>query len=64
MISKTEGALQELEETRYWIELLSDSGIVKTERLSDLKKEADELTAILVASVKTIKSGRKNNDTS
>ncbi len=29
MISKTEGALQELEETGYWLELLADSGIVK-----------------------------------
>jgi len=56
MISKTEGGLQELEETRYWLELLSDSGIVKAERLSDLMKEADELTAILVTSVKTIKA--------
>ncbi|ABW69072.1 conserved hypothetical protein [Desulfosudis oleivorans Hxd3] len=62
MISKTECALQELEETLYWLELLSDSGIVKTERLSDLKKEADELTAILVASVKTIKKHRKKNE--
>jgi four helix bundle protein len=56
MISKTEGALQELEETRYWIELLSDSGIVKAERLFDLMNEADELTAILVTSAKTLKS--------
>jgi len=58
MISKSEGALQELEETRCWLELLADSGIVKTERLADLIKEADELTAILVTSVKTIKSRR------
>ncbi len=58
MISKTQGALQELEETTYWLELLADSGIVKTERLADLTKEADELTAILVTSVKTIKARR------
>ena len=58
MISKTEGALQELEETVYWLELLADSGIVKAELLSDLMKEADELTAILVTSVKTIKKRR------
>lgn len=58
MISKTEGALQELEETMYWLELFSESGIVKTELLSDLMQEADELTAILVASVKTIKARR------
>ena len=59
MISKTEGALQELEETLYWLELLSDSGIVKADRLSDLNKEADELIAILVTSVKTLKARRK-----
>jgi four helix bundle protein len=56
MISKTEGALQELEETMYWFELLVDSGIVKAELLSDLMEEANQLTAILVASVKTIKA--------
>jgi len=59
MISKIEGALQELEETMYWFELLVDSGIVRAELLSDLMKEADELTAILVSSVKTIKARRK-----
>ncbi len=58
MISKTEGALQELEETMYWLELLAESGIVKPELLVDLMKETDELTAILVASVKTIKARR------
>ena len=56
MISKTEGALQELEETVYWLELFAESGIVKRERLADLMKEADELTAILVACVKKIKT--------
>lgn len=58
MASKTEGALQELEETTYWLELLADSGIVKAELLSELMKEADELTAILVTSAKTIKARR------
>lgn len=58
MVSKTEGALQELEETAYWLELLADSAIVQTERLADLMKEADELIAILVTSAKTLK-GRK-----
>ena len=59
MISKTEGALQELEETLYWLELLADAGIVKPEALADLMKEADELTAILVAGVKTLKNRPK-----
>ena len=55
MISKTEGALQELEETAYWLELLAESGIVGAEKLTDLRSEADELTAILVVSAKSLK---------
>jgi four helix bundle protein len=58
MVSNTEGALQELEETTYWLELLADFGIVKPSRLADLRREADELTAILVTSTKTIKARR------
>ena len=58
MISKVEGALQELEETMYWLELLGESGIVKPGLLQDLTKEADELTAILVTSAKTLKHRR------
>ena len=58
MISKTEGALQELEETAYWLELLADSGIIKAELLSALMQETDELTAKLVTSAKTLKNRR------
>ena len=54
-ISKLQGGLQELEETIYWLNLLIDSGIVKKEKLSGLCQEADELAAIFVASVKTVK---------
>ena len=59
LISKTEGALQELEETSYWLELLVEAGIVKADLLADLHKEADELTAILVTSAKTVKKRKK-----
>ena len=54
-ISKLEGSLQELEETAYWLELLVEGEIVSKERLADLCKEADELTAILVTCVKKAK---------
>lgn len=59
MVSKIEGALQELEESMYWLELLTESGIVKPELLSDLIRETDELTAILVTRAKTINSRRR-----
>jgi four helix bundle protein len=57
-ISKLESAIQELDETLYWIELLSDARIVPTEKLALLQREANELMAILVASVKTAKRRR------
>ena len=54
-ISKLESALQELEETAYWLELLVESEIISQKRLQPLIIEADELTAILVSSVKGAK---------
>jgi len=55
-ISKIEGALQELEETGYWLELLRDSKSSKPERIEPLYAEANELTAIFVSVAKTVKS--------
>jgi four helix bundle protein len=54
-ISKIESGLQELEESVYWLNLLIDCGIVKKEKLSGLCQEANELAAIFVSSVKTVK---------
>lgn len=59
MISKIETALQELEETSYWLELIRDSRVTKDDPYSDLMQEANELMAILVTSVKTIKKRRQ-----
>lgn len=55
-VSKIEGGLQELEETVYWLELLVEAEIVSASKLASLLNEAEELTAILVASVKTAKA--------
>jgi four helix bundle protein len=57
-ISKLESASQELEETMYWIELLIESGTVPSSKLEPLQSEANELMAILVASVKKVKSNK------
>ena len=54
-LSKMQGALQELDETLYWLELLADAEIVSARRLAPLLKEIDELAAIMVASIKTVK---------
>ena len=55
-VSKIEGALQELDETTYWLELLGESGIVSSTRLNPLEKEADELISIFVTIAKRVKS--------
>jgi four helix bundle protein len=54
-ISKLEGAQQELAETIYWFDLAAAESLAPAAHLGILKKEADELMAILVASVKTVK---------
>ena len=57
-VSKIEGALQELEETQYWLELMIEAKVVAdSEYVNPLIEEADELTAILVSSVRTAKRG-------
>ncbi len=55
-VSKIEGGLQELAESAYWLELLVESEIVPVERLADLMKEADELTAILITCARNAKA--------
>src|SRR5437588_12213982 len=59
LISKMESALQELEETGYWLELLVDRKIVSERRLQPLQIEVDELTSIFVTCVKKLKARRR-----
>ena len=54
-ISKIECGSQELEETRYWLELMAESGIIRPEKLESLLREAVGSTSIFVASAKTAK---------
>jgi four helix bundle protein len=58
LISKLEGALQELEEVGYWLELLTDSGIVSLNETQALQSEVEQLLAIFVTAVKRVKSHR------
>ncbi len=50
--AKMNAGLMELEETLYWLELLEHSGIVTPKKLTALKDETDQLTAILVSLIK------------
>lgn len=59
VVSKLEGGLQELEETRYWMELLIEGGFLAERRLANLLNESEELLAILTTCVKRVKARRK-----
>lgn len=50
---------EEADESGYWIELLAESGLISGKRVADLTREADELTAIMVASIKTARAKAK-----
>lgn len=58
-INKIEGALQELEETQYWLELLQGCSLINENESASIRQECDELIAILVTMVKTTKSKRR-----
>jgi four helix bundle protein len=57
-ISKITFIEEECDETQFWLELIAETNLVKKEKLQDMLKEADELTAFFTASGKT---ARQNN---
>jgi len=54
-INKLEGCLQKADETAYWLELLVRAEIVPAEKFEPLRKEMDEIIAILVTIVTKVK---------
>jgi hypothetical protein len=50
---------EETDESMFWMELLLESGAVEGDSLSRLAREAGELLAIAVSSIKTAKSKQK-----
>lgn len=59
-ISKITVVEEESDESQYWLEILMESGVVPIDRVAELLKEADELTAIFTSSGKTAKLNRFN----
>jgi four helix bundle protein len=55
-ISKVGITIEEADESQYWLEMIVEAGIVPPDKLKSLMKEADELVAILTASIKTARA--------
>jgi four helix bundle protein len=47
---------EEADETVYWLEMLVDAGIVPEPRLGDLIAEVNEIVAMTVASIRTLRN--------
>ena len=52
---------EEADETVYWLELLRDAKLIPDRKLSDLLKEANELTAIFTAGRRSSNRNQTSN---
>jgi len=59
-IAKIGDSLKELEETSYWLELLTESGIVPTTKLVALQDECQQLLPILTTISKKSKASNQS----
>ena len=59
MINKLKIVEEEADETLFWLELLVESDLTAESKLKDLMKETDEILAMTVASINTLR-GRKS----
>jgi four helix bundle protein len=58
-VSKIEGCLQELEESEFWLEVLSESGYWPVQESQRLAAETRELNAMFTAICKSVKGKGK-----
>ena len=49
---------EEADESAYWIEILIEAGMAPQNRVTEMLREANELVAIVVASLNTVKKTR------
>ena len=57
-ISKLGTVEEEADETLFWLEMIEEAGMIPSNKLGSLKKEADELIAIVVSSINTARRNR------
>ncbi len=52
---------EEADECLYWMELLIGGGVISEKKLSKLYADVDEIVAMIVSSIKTMRSKRSTN---
>ena len=61
IINKLKIVEEEADETLYWLELLVEAELMPETRLSGLMSETDEIIAMTVASLKTLRTKQKKS---
>ena len=61
-INKLNIALKEANETDYWLNLLKDSEYISLTAFTSMENDCDELIALLVSSIKTVKNNLMKNE--
>ena len=57
MYAKLSIVEEEADESLYWLDVLDDTGLTRADQTHALKKEANEILAMIVASKKTLQRG-------
>jgi four helix bundle protein len=61
MVAKLGIVEEEADETLYWLELLIEAGLMPESRLTNLMQETDEVVAMTVASIRTLRKSKTGN---
>lgn len=56
MINKLKIVEEESDETEYWLELLTEAGLVHQNQIAGIYKETDEILSMTIASIKTLRA--------
>ena len=56
MLSNLKDVEEEADETLYWLEIIRDTEMIPEARLADLMRETNEILAMVVASIKTLRA--------
>lgn len=60
MLNKWKIVEEEADETLFWLELLLEAGIMPESRLRPLMNEVDEILAMLVTSIRTLRAHERS----
>jgi four helix bundle protein len=60
-ISKIAIAIEEADESQFWLEMIIEAGLMSEKKLADLLKESNEIVAILTAFSRTAKANLRKS---